>query len=54
MNWLDPLRTPVQLLSGVLMLAALGMSIAIPSAFDDGAWLFVGCYPLMGVLGRSS
>ncbi|HLT61966.1 MAG TPA: low temperature requirement protein A [Microlunatus sp.] len=50
MNWLDPTRTPVQLLSGVLMLAALGMSIAIPSAFGDGAWLFVGCYLFMGVL----
>jgi low temperature requirement protein LtrA len=50
MNWLDPSRTPVQLLSGVLMLAALGMSIAIPSAFGDGAWLFVGCYLFMGIL----
>src|SRR5690606_5426417 len=50
MNWLDPSRTPVQLLSGVLMLAALGMSIAIPSAFGDGAWLFVGCYLFMGLL----
>lgn len=50
MNWLDPGRTAVQLLSGVLMLAALGMSIAIPSAFGDGAWLFVGCYLFMGIL----
>ncbi len=51
MNWLDPSRTAVQLLSGgVLMLAALGMSIAIPSAFGDGAWLFVGCYLFMGIL----
>lgn len=50
MNWLDPSCTPVQLLSGVLMLAALGMSIAIPSAFGDGAWLFVGCYLFMGLL----
>ncbi|WP_193105935.1 low temperature requirement protein A [Brachybacterium sp. FME24] len=50
MNWLDPSRTPVQLLSGVLMLAALGMSIAIPTAFGDGAWLFVGCYLFMGIL----
>ena len=47
-NWLDPSRTAVQLLSGVLMLAALGMSVAIPSAFGDGAWLFVGCYLFMG------
>ena len=50
MNWLDPSRTAVQLLSGVLMLAALGMAIAIPSAFGDGAWLFVGCYVFMGIL----
>ncbi|MCQ9385889.1 low temperature requirement protein A [Brevibacterium moorei] len=50
MNWLDPSRTAVQLLSGVLMLAALGMAIAIPSAFGDGAWLFVGCYLFMGIL----
>lgn len=49
MNWLDPGRTPVQLFTGVLMLAALGMSIAIPSAFDSGAWLFVGCYLFMGI-----
>ena len=50
MNWLDPSRTAVQLFSGVLMLAALGMAIAIPGAFGDGAWLFVGCYLFMGVL----
>ncbi|WP_102158490.1 low temperature requirement protein A [Zhihengliuella halotolerans] len=50
MNWLDPSRTPVQLLSAVLMVAALGMSIAIPEAFGDGAWLFVACYLFMGVL----
>ncbi len=50
MNWLDPARVPVQLLTGVLMLAALGMSVAIPNAFGDGAWLFVGCYLFMGVL----
>lgn len=50
MNWLDPAQTGVQLLTGVLMLAAMGMSIAIPDAFGDGAWLFVGCYLFMGVL----
>ena len=50
MNWLNPTRTPVQLLSGVLMLSALGMAIAIPTAFADGAWLFVGCYLFMGIL----
>lgn len=50
MNWLDPTRTPVHLLSAVLMLAALGMAIAIPEAFGERAWLFVGCYLFMGVL----
>ncbi|GAA1488127.1 low temperature requirement protein A [Brachybacterium sacelli] len=50
MNWLNPSRTPVQLLTAALMLAALGMSIAIPSAFGGGAWLFVGCYLAMGIL----
>lgn len=50
MNWLDPARTSVQLFNGVLMLAALGMSAAIPAAFGDGAWLFVGCYLFMAVL----
>lgn len=55
MNWLDPSRTSVQLLNGVLMLAALGMSVAIPTAFGDGegvfgAPLFVACYLFMGIV----
>lgn len=50
MNWLNPRSTAVHLLTGVLMLAGLGMSVAIPSAFGDGARLFVGCYLFMGVL----
>lgn len=50
MNWLDPLRTRVQLLSVVLMLAALGMAVAIPTAFDERVWFFVGCYLFMGIL----
>lgn len=50
MNWLNPRSTAVHLLTGMLMLAGLGMSVAIPSAFGDGAWLFVGCYLFMGVL----
>ncbi|MGO1628551.1 MAG: low temperature requirement protein A [Microbacterium sp.] len=49
MNWLEPSRTPVQLLSAVLMFAALGMSVAIQYAFGDGALLFVGCYLFMGI-----
>ncbi|GAB2507903.1 low temperature requirement protein A [Paramicrobacterium agarici] len=50
MNWLDPNRTTVQVSTGVLMLMALGMAIAIPDAFGNAAWLFVGCYLLMGVM----
>ncbi|WP_050806546.1 low temperature requirement protein A [Nesterenkonia sp. F] len=50
MNWLDPARTRIQLLSAVLMLAALGMAVAIPSAFDGQSWIFVGCYLFMGIL----
>jgi low temperature requirement protein LtrA len=50
MNWLDPGRIPVQLLTGVLMLAALGMAIAIPGAFGAGAGMFVACALFMGVL----
>lgn len=50
MNWLNPDRTSVQILTGVLMVAALGMAIAIPTAFGDGAWLFVCCYLFMGIL----
>ncbi|PFG30142.1 low temperature requirement protein A [Paramicrobacterium agarici] len=50
MNWLDPSRTTVQVSTGVLMLMALGMAIAIPDAFGNAACLFVGCYLLMGVM----
>ncbi|UFU07118.1 low temperature requirement protein A [Ruania halotolerans] len=50
MNWLDPRRTAVHLITGVLMLASLGMAVAIPSAFGDKAWLFVACYLFAGVL----
>lgn len=50
MNWLNPARTAVQLLTGALMLGALGMAIAIPDAFGTGAWLFVGSYLFMGIV----
>lgn len=50
MNWLNPRSPSVQLLNAVLMLTALGMSVAIPDAFGGGAWLFVGCYLAMGIL----
>ncbi|GAB3280195.1 low temperature requirement protein A [Parasphingorhabdus pacifica] len=44
MNWLDPRSGLVRLLNAVLMLAAFGMSLALPHAFDEDALLFVGCY----------
>ena len=48
-NWLDPDRQPVRLLLVGLMFASLLMSIAIPDAFDDRAWLFVTGYLLIQV-----
>jgi low temperature requirement protein LtrA len=44
MNWLEPDRSPVRLLLVGLMFASLLMSVAIPDAFDDRAWLFVTGY----------
>lgn len=44
MNWLDPDHAGVRGLLAVLMLAALGMAIAIPDAFGERAGLFVGAY----------
>jgi low temperature requirement protein LtrA len=52
-NWLDPGRRPVQLLLIGLMFASLLMSVAIPDAFDDRAWLFVTGYLGLQV-GRSA
>jgi low temperature requirement protein LtrA len=52
-NWLDPDRRPVQLLLIGLMFASLLMSVAIPDAFDDRAWLFVTGYLSLQV-GRST
>jgi low temperature requirement protein LtrA len=52
-NWLDPDRRPVQLLLIGLMFASLLMSVAIPDAFDDRAWLFVTGYLGLQV-GRST
>ncbi|KIH99213.1 low temperature requirement protein A [Streptomonospora alba] len=50
MNWLNPSNTRVQLLNAVLMLAALGMAVAIPGAFGDSGLLFAGCFVFMGIL----
>ena len=44
MNYLDPARTSVRLLNALLMLAALGMALALPTAFGDGGLLFAACY----------
>jgi low temperature requirement protein LtrA len=52
-NWLEPDRRPVQLLLIGLMFASLVMSVAIPEAFDDRAWLFVTGY-LVLQFGRSA
>jgi low temperature requirement protein LtrA len=52
-NWLEPDRRPVQLLLIGLMFASLVMSVAIPDAFDDRAWLFVTGYLVLQV-GRSA
>jgi len=43
-NWFDPDAIPVRLVLIVVMLASLGMSIAIPQAFGDRALLFAGSY----------
>ena len=51
-NWLDPDRLPVRMLLVGLMFASLLMSVAIPDAFGDRAWLFVTGYLLIQ-LGRS-
>ena len=51
MNWLEPDRLPVRLMLVGLMFASLLMSVAIPDAFDDRAWLFVTGYLILQ-LGR--
>ncbi|GAA2341866.1 low temperature requirement protein A [Saccharopolyspora halophila] len=44
MNWLDPHSGAVRVLNGLLMLAALGMSLALPHAFAEDGLLFAACY----------
>ncbi|GAA1221044.1 low temperature requirement protein A [Prauserella alba] len=44
MNWLDPHSGLVRVLNGLLMLAALGMALALPHAFAEDGLLFAGCY----------
>ncbi len=50
MNWLDPEHAGVRALLAVLMLAALGMAIAIPGAFADKAGLFATAYVFFQLL----
>ena len=49
-NALDPERIPVRLLLFALMLAGLVVSMSIPFAFQQGAWLFASGYVLMHTL----
>ncbi|KGI81967.1 low temperature requirement protein A [Actinopolyspora erythraea] len=44
MNWLDPSSGLVRVLNGLLMLAALGMSLGLPHAFAEDGLLFATCY----------
>lgn len=46
-NWFDPDATPVRLVLITVMLASLGMAIAIPQAFGERALLFAGSYVLL-------
>ena len=51
-NWLDPERIPVRVALFALMLAGLGISIAIPKAFDSRGLLFALSFTAMQ-LGRT-
>ncbi|MBO4238108.1 low temperature requirement protein A [Pseudonocardia alni] len=44
MNYLDPARPSVRMLNAGLMLAALGMALALPGAFGDSGLLFALCF----------
>ncbi|NEE03599.1 low temperature requirement protein A [Phytoactinopolyspora halotolerans] len=50
MNWLDPEHAGVRGLLVVLMLAALGMAIAIPDAFGGRAALFAAAYVIFQLI----
>ena len=52
-NWLDPDKAPVRVLLFVLMFLGLILSIAIPTAFGVGGFLFAFTYAAMQV-GRSA
>ena len=44
MNWLDPHSGLVRVLYGLLMIAALGMSLGLPHAFAEDGLLFAACF----------
>ncbi|MGW8378973.1 low temperature requirement protein A [Streptomyces sp. ODS28] len=44
MNWLEPCNAAVRVLTAFLMLAGLGMAVALPKAFGEEAVLFAVCY----------
>src|SRR6478735_9183333 len=48
-NWLDPERIPVRVALLLLMLAGLGISIAIPKAFDAHGVLFALSYTALQI-----
>jgi low temperature requirement protein LtrA len=48
-NWLDPERIPVRIALFALMLAGLGVSIAIPKAFDSRGLLFALSFAAMQI-----
>ncbi|HEX7819948.1 MAG TPA: low temperature requirement protein A [Sphingobium sp.] len=43
-NWFDPERPRIRMVLFASMLAALGMSAAIPHAFEETGLIFAGCY----------
>ena len=51
-NWIDPDRAANRLMLGVIMLASIVMSAAVPTAFTGGGLAFVGAY-LTIQIGRS-
>lgn len=46
-NWLDPDRAAVRLMLIAMMIGGLGLSVAIPKAFESNALLFVASYCAM-------
>ena len=49
-NWLDPDRPPVRLMLIGVMLASLGMSVALPDAFGERGLIFALAYVAIQVV----